>query len=50
MERRVERQESQHDRIFRYELFGAPVDKQIRLAHILGKNLFDSIVNGEMPA
>lgn len=47
MERRVERQESSHQKIFRYDLIvDGTVDARIREFHEEGKNLFEAIVNG----
>lgn len=47
-ERRVERQGSEHDVVFRYDLIvKGTVDQQILDYHREGKSLFDAIINGE---
>lgn len=48
MESRVERQESKHEKVFRYELVAAPVDQKILDAHREGKNLFESVFKHEV--
>jgi SNF2 family DNA or RNA helicase len=47
MERRVERQGSTHNKVFRYDLLTEhTVDQQIRDMHAEGKSLLEAIVNG----
>lgn len=47
-ERRVERQGSAHDKVFRYDLIvKGTVDQKILAFHQEGRDLFEAIVNGE---
>ena len=49
MERRVERQESRHNKVFRYDLIvKGTVDEQIRLYHKQGEDLLRAIMEGKV--